>query len=148
MRARGNALVRPGESESVYLPRAITDGAAPSGAIAQGSADDPQRWLAWCDSGSPGDADSSRPAQRGDRPCLVTIDLEEVSTIDEVEYTLSFGMLVCQHTVDVWTGSDTADLDTVHADADDANWNTIVTTATPMSGLAADDFPQVFLIWG
>ena len=82
VRTRGNALIRSGETVTLYLPRAITDGVAPSGGATSvgqaGGENDVGRWLAWCDSGQPGAADSSRPAQRGDRPCLVTIDLEEV----------------------------------------------------------------------
>ena len=61
VRARGNALVRSGETESVYLPRAITDGLAPRGGTPAGSDIDLGRWLAWCDSGQPGEF-NSRPA--------------------------------------------------------------------------------------
>ena len=65
---------------------------------------------------------------------LIFFRVAQVASIDEVEYTMTMGMLVCRHTVEIWTGSNTMDLDAVHADTDDAHWHTIVSDERPMTG--------------
>lgn len=136
VKTEGGPFLRQGQTKTAYPPDHLTDGLTVSG-WGEG------RWLAWCDGGG---VEAGVPETRtsglnkmgrtrADKPCRVTVDLGAKKRVGQTSFYTD-GELICGHSIEVWTGSSDATLDTVAEDDDVSsvpgrNWQRVYQNTTP-----------------